>query len=145
MVKKSPKKFVKIPPTRIDKDFFGKLINVLKTECPDFLIHISVFSDSMNLESEDEKKDDYKEFDKEDIPTDTYRISITSYPEKPYTEIKPSDTFPVEIEIDFLQPNNSRIRVYRERTGLVEGTTKTLLDVPNKKKLGLDISPNILP
>jgi hypothetical protein len=43
---------------------------------------------------------------------------------------------PVEIEIDCRQPKNSKIRVYGEKRGWVEGTTKTLLDVFNKKRLG---------
>jgi len=131
MVKRSAKKSVGIPPIRIDNDFFGKLGKVLRTECPDYLVHISIFSDSIDIESEDKVTEDYKEFEKEEIPSDTYRISITSYRGN-----KPSKTLPVEIEIDCRQPKNSKIRVYGEKTGWVEGTTKTLLDVFNKKRLG---------
>jgi hypothetical protein len=75
MVKRSAKKSVDIPPMRIGNDFFSKLGEVFRTECPDYLVHISIFSDSIDIESEDKVTEDYKEFEKEEIPSDTYRIS----------------------------------------------------------------------
>jgi hypothetical protein len=137
MVKRNAKKSVEIPPTRIDNDFFVKLGKVLKTECPNYLVHISLFSDSIDIQSEDKIPEDYTEFEKEEIPTDTYKISITSYPRKAYTDMEePSETFPVEIEIDCQQPRKSKIRIHGEKAGWVEGTTKTILDVFKKKRLG---------
>jgi len=135
MVRISEKRSMRIPPVKIDNGLLVSVGEILKAECSEN----SVFSFGLYADSKDIETEDSKEFEKIDIPPDTYAIEMTAttYATTSNVDVEePWEENPIEIEIDIRKPKNSQIRVRGEKGTWVAGVSDSIVKVFEKKRLG---------